>query len=109
MMFTDSNQWLLVGLPSYAAGCARPNFPGVYTRVTAYQEWIRTKTSGMLTNPDSSTPFVATNTLTTTASTLTTATTSDGSSWWQDLIFVALKLFICYGFYCTTVFYSLVN
>ena len=102
MMFTDSNQWLLVGLSSYGVGCARPNSPGVYTRVTAYQEWIRTKTSGMLTNPDSSTPFVATNTL-------TTATTSDGSSWWQDPTFVALKAFICYGFYCTTVFYSLVN
>ena len=38
-----SNQWTLVGITSYGNGCARYNFPGVYTRVSAYLSWIQNK------------------------------------------------------------------
>ena len=54
MMFTTSNQWVLVGLTSYGDGCARANAMGVYTRVAAYQDWIRQTTSGAYLNPASS-------------------------------------------------------
>ena len=45
MMFTTSNQWVLVGLTSFGYGCARQDYSGVYTRVAAYHDWIQSFTN----------------------------------------------------------------
>ncbi|XP_049779398.1 trypsin-3-like [Schistocerca cancellata] len=36
-LFVDG---VLVGLTSFSLGCARPNFPAVFTRVASYIDWI---------------------------------------------------------------------
>ncbi|CAF2753203.1 unnamed protein product [Rotaria sp. Silwood2] len=40
LMFTSNNVWEQVGITSSGIGCARANYPGIYTRVAAYQSWI---------------------------------------------------------------------
>ncbi len=56
MIFTQSQQWELVGLTSYGIGCAEPNYAGVYTRVAAFQSWIASTTGNAYTIPSSSNP-----------------------------------------------------
>ena len=40
MIFTTSNQWVIVGVTSYGIGCAGASYAGVYTRIAYYQNWI---------------------------------------------------------------------
>lgn len=37
---------ILVGLTSYGKGCARKGYPGIYTRISGYEDWIKTRVCG---------------------------------------------------------------
>uniref|UniRef100_M3XMR6 Transmembrane serine protease 7 n=1 Tax=Mustela putorius furo TaxID=9669 RepID=M3XMR6_MUSPF len=36
----SDGKWILTGIVSWGHGCGRPNFPGVYTRVSNFVSWI---------------------------------------------------------------------
>jgi len=37
----DDDGWLLAGITSWGFGCAQPELPGIYARVSSYEVWIR--------------------------------------------------------------------
>ncbi len=45
-MFTSSRRWVLVGVTSSGIGCAQPAYSGMYTRIAAYESWIKSNTNG---------------------------------------------------------------
>lgn len=36
----NSTKYIAVGITSYGVGCALPNSPGIYTRISYYLNWI---------------------------------------------------------------------
>jgi secreted trypsin-like serine protease len=49
-MFNSNDVWEVVGITSNGVGCAEPGYPGIYTRVAAYESWINVTRNNETTN-----------------------------------------------------------
>ncbi|XP_054662843.1 transmembrane protease serine 12 [Grus americana] len=39
----STNKYYLIGIASFGLGCGRPNFPGIYVRLSQYRRWIKSE------------------------------------------------------------------
>ena len=56
----ENTEWLLIGITSWGQGCAQAGYPGVYTKISYYINWIKTYTDECV-NPDLSSACDASN------------------------------------------------
>ncbi|XP_056309319.1 trypsin [Danio aesculapii] len=45
LIHNSSDQWIQSGIASFGRGCAQPKNPGVFTRVSEYESWIKSQIS----------------------------------------------------------------
>ncbi|XP_074085428.1 transmembrane protease serine 11G-like [Macrotis lagotis] len=45
LVIPENRLWYIIGIVSWGIGCGKENKPGLYTKVTRYRDWIKSKTT----------------------------------------------------------------
>ncbi|MBP6785999.1 MAG: trypsin-like serine protease [Candidatus Promineofilum sp.] len=59
LVVADGSNWQQAGIVSFGIGCALPDYPGVYTRVSRYINWITSHTNPVVTDEEFFIPLIA--------------------------------------------------
>ena len=76
MMYTPSQQWVLVGIISFSVRCSNTGYPSIMTRATSALSWIKSMNITDLVTVSDVTSTTTVTTVTTTNGTTATATTT---------------------------------
>lgn len=71
MMFTASQQWVLVGVIAFGVRCRDTGYPSAHVRITPYLEWFRSVNVNDTVTVNSSIPFGSTASVSTSSSSST--------------------------------------
>ncbi|CAF5124175.1 unnamed protein product, partial [Rotaria sp. Silwood1] len=88
------DHWEQVGIVSFGKGCAEPENPGIYTRLSVYHDWIQSNMNGINSTTFSSTQETSTmisRTCTSTAKPTTTPLESETTTTLESLTTTTLE------------------
>jgi secreted trypsin-like serine protease len=77
LVYNDSGTWKQIGIVSWGVGCATAGYPGVYTRLAAFSDWVESRINNVFVDEQLIFPYMQINSTSTQTLTLYNNTISE--------------------------------